>query len=126
MFNGGLSVEMISAVLYLLVVLTCVVNFFKCFRKLGWLSKRSERYVNGFNRNAGAMELMGKYFSRAFSRFINLYFLIYILNNADFVDVMTVYLVLAVGLVVHFFAGVVGGKVSYFNVGGPNGEVEEE
>jgi hypothetical protein len=126
MFNGGLSVEMISAVLYLLVVLTCVVNFFKCFRKLGWLSKRSERYVNGFNRNAGAMELMGKYFSRSFSRFINLYFLIYILNNAELVDVMTAYLVLAVGLVVHFFAGVVGGKVSYFNVGGPNGEVEEE
>ena len=123
---SGVSLGTISAVLYLLIVLTCVVNFFKCFRKLGWLSKRSERYVNGFNRNAGAMELMGKFFSRSFSRFINLYFLIYILNNASFVNVTMAYLVLAIGLVVHFFAGVVGGKVSYFNVGGPNGEVEEE
>ena len=59
---SGVSLGTISAVLYLLIVLTCVVNFFKCFRKLGWLSKRSERYVNGFNRNAGAMELMGKLF----------------------------------------------------------------
>ena len=118
----------ITSILYLIIFLTCIINFFKCFGKLGWLTKRSTRYVNGYNRNMRAMEMMGKYFSRAFSTLINGYLLIYVLQPAEASVTLTAtypYAVLGAGLVIHFLAGLIGGKVSFFNVGGPNNDVEE-
>lgn len=132
--TGALSGEMdllkiVTSLLFIILFLTCIINFFKCFGKLGWLSKRSTRYVNGYNRNMRAMEKMGKLFSCSFATFIILYVLIFFLNNVTKVEdsvKMNVYMILGVGLVIHFFGGLIGGKVSFFNVGGPNSDVEEE
>ncbi|MBQ8323455.1 MAG: hypothetical protein IJX91_05760 [Clostridia bacterium] len=119
---------LIVAVLYAFVVLTGVINFFKALGKLGWLTKRASRYVNGYNRNMRAMDDMGKIFSGSFAALVNFHLLIYILQPADAEVKLTIYAyaALAVGLVIHFLAGLIGGKVSFFNVGGPNGNVEEE
>ncbi len=116
------------AVLYAFVLLTGVINFFKSLGKLSWLTKRTSRYVNGYNRNMRAMDDMGKIFSGSFAAIINFHLLIYILQPADTQIKLTMYAyaMLAAGLLIHFLAGVIGGKVSFFNIGGPNGNVEEE
>ena len=116
--------------LYLVLLLVVVVNFFKCFSKLGWLTRRSSRYVNGYNRNMRAMEKMGKYFSSSFAAFVSIYALL-LLNPAialPVMETMTFMMMLAavgVGLFVHFVAGLIAGKVSWFDTYGNGGNVEE-
>ena len=116
------------SVLFLIAVLVCVINLFRCFSKLGWLTKRSFKYVNGYNRNMRAMDDMGKLFSGSFATIITLHFLIYLLQPSDAQIAFTLYtyIMLGAGLFIHFLAGLIGGTVSYFNVGGPGGNVEEE
>lgn len=120
--------DVIAALFYVLIVLIAVINFFKCFSKLGRLSKRSFRYVNGYNRNMQAMEDMGKRFSSSFAAIIILSLLIYILKqtNAEIALTINAYIMLGVGLLIHFVAGLIGGNVSWFDVHGNGGNVEEE
>ena len=127
-FGGAIDwIGVITAALYLWILLAVVVNFFRCFSKLGWLTKRSSRYVNGYNRNMRAMEDMGKRFSGSFAAIINLSLLIYILQpSASNVAITNyAYVTLAVGLAIHFLAGLIAGKVSWFDVHGNGGNVEE-
>ncbi len=120
--------DVIAALFYALIVLIAVINFFKCFSKLGRLSKRSSRYVNGYNRNMQAMEDMGKRFSSSFAAIIILSLLIYILKqtNAEMALTINAYITLGVGLFIHFVAGLIGGNVRWFDVHGNGGNVEEE
>ncbi|MBO5239846.1 MAG: hypothetical protein J6B56_00300 [Clostridia bacterium] len=120
-------IGLITAALYLWVLLVVVINFFRCFSKLGWLTRRSSRYVNGYNRNMRAMEDMGKRFSGSLAAIVNLSLLIYVLqpNVSDVTITNYAYITLGVGLVVHFFAGLIAGKVSWFDVQGSGGNVEE-
>ncbi len=117
----------IVGVLYAILLLKVVINFFKCFSKLGWLSKRSSRYVNGYNRNARAMSEMGKRFSNSFAGIINITLFTWIMqaSTAELALTMYAYAALAIGLGVHFIAGLIGGTVSYFDVQGNSGSVEE-
>ncbi len=120
-------IGILTAVLYLWILLVVVINFFKCFSKLGWLTRRSSRYVNGYNRNMRAMEEMGKRFSGSFAAIVNLSFLIFVLQPvaSDVTLTNTAYIALGVGLFIHFVAGLIAGKVSWFDVQGNGGNVEE-
>ncbi len=128
LFSGTFDLMgVIVAVLYLWMVLACLVNFFKCCSKFRWLTKRSWRYVNGYNRNIRAMEDIGKRFSGSFAAIVNVSFLISILqsNTSDVRVTMYAYITLAVGCIIHFIAGLIAGKVSCFDVHGNGGNVEE-
>lgn len=120
-------IDVITAALYLWILLVVVINFFRCFSKLGWLTRRSSRYVNGYNRNMRAMEDMGKRFSGSLAAIVNLSLLIYVLQpNASSVAITNnAYVTLAAGLAIHFLAGLIAGKVSWFDVHGNGGNVEE-
>ena len=126
--NGETEIAFfIVAVLYVILLLTVFFNFFRCLSKLGWLSNRSSRYVNGYNKNMRAMEQMGERFAQSFGRFVNFYLIAYLVYSADakVAIEMMAYVALGVCLVIHFIAGLTSGKVSRFNVQGVGGVVEE-
>lgn len=115
------------SVLYFFIVLTAVVNFFKCFSHVTWLSKRSLKYVNGYNLNAEAMEEIGKCFSGSFAAFIIFYLIMYLILPAGSVAfTYWTYATLGAGLFIHFLGGLVGGKVSYFETSENGYETVEE
>lgn len=118
----------IVAVLYGFVVLTGVINFLKCLGKTRTLFKGISKKQSAYNRNVYAMEEMGGIFSGSFAAIINFHFLIYILQPSDVTKKITIYAyaMLGVGLVIHFLAGVIGGKVSTFHIQRAYGTVEEE
>ncbi len=120
-------IGIIVSALYLWILLAAVINFFKALSKISWLTKKSLKYVNGYNRNISAMEDMGKRFSGSFATIINLSFLIAVLqpNTSDVTITIYAYIMLAVGLVIHFLAGLIAGKVSLFESQGNGGNVEE-
>lgn len=112
-----------NAVLYGLMLLTVVINVFRALGKLGWLFKKKASKSYGFNRNVYAMEDLGAIFSGSFASIILTYFVIAILcGGAN--PVMPMYFVLGGGIFIHFFAGIIGGKVSYFDIA--DGEISEE
>ena len=125
--SGGDIAAMIASVSYGLLLFVLVVNFFRCLGKLGWLTKRSYRYANGYNRNMRAMSDMGKAFSSSFGATIILYLQMYVLQNPANVQfaLVNACIIIAIGLVIHFIAGLASGKVSRFYVG-ETGMVEEE
>ena len=129
LFGDGRSWHaLIVSGLYGLALLTALINIFRCMGKLGWLTKRSSRYVNGFNRNMRAMEKMGKVFSGTFAMIVNVFLIIYMLQY-PWLEVefnLWAYVFLGAGVFIHFLCGLIGGTVSYFNVGGGTGEVSEE
>lgn len=132
----GANVATISAVLYAIMLLTLLINVFKILGKLGWLYKRKASLTYGFNRNALAMQSMGKIFSGSFAVVIVFNFLIALLNGTyggaklfDFAafdsllaanmfvtNLPNVLLIVAAGVVFHLFLGVWGGKISMFEI----------
>lgn len=77
----GANVATISRVLYVIVLLSVVINVFKSFGKMGWLYKKKASRTYGFNRNVYAMKAMEKNFSRTFGVVVVNYFLIILLNG---------------------------------------------
>ena len=120
-------IGIIVSALYLWIMLAAVINFFKALSKISWLTKKSLKYVNGYNRNISAMEDIGKRFSGSFATIINLSFLIAILqpNTSDVTITIYAYIIIAVGLLIHFLAGLIEGKVSGFEAPVNGGDVEE-
>ncbi len=104
------------AALYGILVLIAVIGFFAILGKLGGFSKRSLKYVDGFDRNMDALDATAKIFTSSFAAIISIHLLIWLLQPTGVkVEVtMYAYAMLAAGLVVHFLAGLIGGKVSYF------------
>ena len=115
--SGGLAgkeLTLVVAVLYGLMVLVLAINVLKSFGKLGWLFKKKASRLYGFNRNAYAMDDMGKIFSSTLATIIISHFLIALIVANVQVEKLA-YLVLAGGFFVHFFCGLLGGKVSLFD-----------
>ena len=106
--------------LMLLIMLSCVL---KSLRSLKWLFKKKASKLYGFNRNAYAMDDLGRYFSRAFASALIFHFLIVIVAGGIKGVSMLAYALVGVGLVLHLFCGLVGGKVSLFST---DGELYEE
>ena len=130
-FKGGDNrdlIAIITSVFYILLLITCLFNFLSCLGRLRSLRRKGTRYVNGYNKNMKAMEHMAKRFSGSFANIINIYLIIYIMQPTTVEKALTplAYVALAVGLFVHFLAGLVSGKVSFFNVGGERQIVTEE
>jgi hypothetical protein len=111
------------AVLYGVLLLTLLICVIKSLRSLGWLFKKKASKLYGFNRNAYAMDDMGRYFSTAFATAVSCHFLIVVLAGGVTQMNMLAYALLGVGLVVHFLCGIVGGTVSLFST---DGELYEE
>ena len=107
----------VTAVLYAILVIGCVIRFFKCFGKLGWLSKRSLKYVDGYDRNLDAMDGLGKYFSASLSAIVSISLLIWVLQAADVKVTVTMYAYAAIafGLLLHFVAGLLAGGLAYYS-----------
>ena len=120
--------DILISVLYAFIPLTALINFFKCFSHVSWLSsKKSLKYVNGYNLNMEAMDSIGKCFSGSFSAFIIFYLLIYVISPASSVTfTLWSYVALGVALFVHFIGGIVGGKISYFQESADGYERVEE
>lgn len=106
--------------LMLLIMLFCVI---KSICSLNWLFKRKASKLYGFNRNAYAMDDMGRYFSRAFASAVIFHFLIAIVAGGKVTLSMLAYALLGAGLFFHFLCGTIGGTVSLFST---DGELYEE
>lgn len=113
----------INALLYLTMLLVVVINVIRASAKLGWLFKKKVSKTYGFNRNVYAMDDLGKIFSSSYSVMLIKYFLTAMLCGVVYPNLL-MYIVFIVGALVHVFAGVVGGKVSYFNV--EEGQITED
>lgn len=109
------------AAIYAVMLLTVVINVLRSFSRLSRLFKKKASKLNGFNRNAIAMDEMGKIFSGTYCSIIVFTFMIHLIAGASFTNLF--FIAVAVGLIFHFWAGLVGGNVSLFTVGE---NVEEE
>ncbi len=116
-------ITVINAVLYTVLLLALVINVLKAISKLGWLFKRKASRTYGFNRNAYAMEDLGNLFSGSFAAIISVHFLIAVICGEYTVSPYLLIL-LGAGLVLHFFLGLVGGKIRYY--ANQDGDVVEQ
>lgn len=111
------------ALLYALLLVGILFDVLRSFGKLGWLFKRRASYSNGFNRNMYAMDDIAKRFSGTLALIVIMNLLMYMFSG-DGVKITTYgYITLAIGLFIHFVAGLLGGKVTLFTTGE---RVEEE
>lgn len=120
--------SVIIATLYLFVVLSAVINALRCLGKLGDLTQNNSRQMGRYNKTMQAMDEMGRLFSGSFAAIVIFHFLIWMFvgNSAEIALVMPfAYITLAVGLAIHFLAGLLHGKVHYFQVGGHVANVVE-
>lgn len=119
-------IDLAVVLVFAIMLLIMLVNVIRSLGKLGWLFKRRASYVNGFNRNAYAMDDMAKAFSSSFAALIVCNLIIFTLSggmaqleieNVAFDLNLLGLAPVAVGLVIHFLAGLVGGNVTLFTVG---------
>ena len=101
--------------LTLVIMLICVI---KCICSLKWLFKRKASKLYGFNRNAYAMDDMGKCFSFAFASAVSIHFLIALVMDGEVTLSLFAYAFLGFGVVLHLLCGVIGGTVSLFSTDG--------
>ena len=119
--------ELVASISYVIMLLVLLANALKSLAKFGEAAKRNDRNPKRYNKNARAMDKMGKAFSSSFAAVIILNLQTYLLQplNTITFTMMNVYIILAIGLFVHFIAGLIGSKVSRFYVQ-ESGAVEEE
>ena len=135
LFNANRNIfDVIVATLYAFVVLSAVINALRCLGKLGNLLRKNHKKIGRIKQNMQAMDDMGKLFSGSFAAIVIFHFLIYIIQpvaagaNRPAIELCMPfgYLSLGVGLVIHFFVGLIHGTVSNFDVGGHVANVVEE
>ena len=101
--------------LYSIMLLVLLINIFRAISKLGWLFKRKASKLYGFNRNMYAMDDLGKIFSSSFSAVVTVHLAIAALCGALVVEGIFAYVLLGVGVGIHFVCGIIGGNVSLFS-----------
>lgn len=111
----GLIISILFAVLVLIVVLSFIACLFGKTRKD--LAKKYTKVTNACNVNMGAMKKLGKRYSRSLSAIVSIWFIIAVLSG-DFKLGLLGYITLGVGLLIHFWAGLVEGTTSVFDVSG--------
>ena len=115
--------ELTVAALYAIMLLVLLINVIVSLSKLGWLFKKKASKLYGFNRNMYAMDDMGECFGSTFATVIVMHFQIALLAGGAKLG-MLAYITLAVGIFVHFFAGMLAGNVSLYS--SDDGVVEEK
>ncbi len=115
----------VNCALYAIILLVAVINALRGLGKLGWLFKKKGNKEHGFNRNAYAMEDLGRLFSASFVCLLINYVLIGVLCGG-FIDIAAtmMYIALAVGVVIHLLCGFIGAKVRYYDL--ENGQIVEQ
>ena len=113
----------VIATLYAVMLLVMLINVVRAGSKLTWLYKKKVSKTYGFNRNVYAMDDLGKIFSGSYAILLITYFAVAIICRVAYPNLL-MYLTFIVGALVHVFAGVVGGKASYFNV--EEGQITED
>lgn len=116
-FTGAICVDLMIAVLYIIVLLFVVINFLRSIAKFRQVWKNNSRNINMCNKNMAAMEKMGSVYSWSLSTTAVCYFLIYTLGQKPTLVMPWFYITLAVGLLIHFLGGVIGGSISLFIIG---------
>ncbi|MBQ9729019.1 MAG: hypothetical protein IJV85_05415 [Clostridia bacterium] len=113
--NKFSEIALFTVLLRMITMVVVAVNVIKALGKLGWLFKRKASRLYGFNRNAYAMEDLGKLFASSFKWLFTSTLLILVIDwSAKLVDMAVIILIVA--LVIHFFCGHVAGNVSLFNI----------
>lgn len=120
--------SVLIATLYLFVVLSAVINALRCLGKLGDLTQNNSKQMGRYNKTMQAMDEMGRLFSGSLAAIVIFHFLIWMFvgDSAKVALVMPfAYITLGAGLAIHFLAGLLHGKVHYFQVGGHVANVVE-
>lgn len=120
--NAEIVLNAVVSLFYVFMVLALLFNVIRSFAKLGWLFKRRASYTNGFNRNMYAMDDMGKRYSGSLAAIVIFSLLTYLVVGGATISKYA-YIVVGAGLVIHFFAGLIGGTVTLFTTGDT---IEEE
>ncbi len=123
-FKNNLNIfDLIVMVLYIVMAVLIVVSFFKCFTRFGKIMRRNSGNVTTCNKNLLIMEEIGNAFSGLFASYIIFNLAIYMMSYSvvpapkPFGAVSLWGIIgLAVGVLMHFIAGVLGGGVSFFIV----------
>lgn len=110
-FNLGLIKTLAIPVIYGLTLLVLFVNAIRSLAKLKCLFKRKASRTYGFNRNAFAMEDLGRIYSDNFCAIVLSTFAIYLMG-AKYLQLA--YIALGVAVFVHIVSGLSGGNVSLF------------
>ncbi len=115
----------INAFLYAIMLVAVMVNALKALGKLGWLFNKKGTKEYGFNRNAYAMEDMGRAFSGSFAWILITYLIIGLICGgfATLINTMML-IVIAAGVVIHLVCGFFGAKVRYYDL--ENGQIVEQ
>lgn len=123
----------VISTLYLFVLLATIINALRAFGKLGNLLRKNHKKVGRLKQNMQAMDDMGKRFSGSLAAIIIFHFLIYIISPLTLegrpaieLAMPFAYISIGGGLFIHFFAGLIHGTVSNFDVSGPITNVVEE
>jgi hypothetical protein len=109
--NLGIIQTLAIPVIYGLLLIVLFVNVIRCLGKLKWLYKKKASRTFGFNRNAFAMEDMGRIFSDSFCAVALATFAI-CLFGAKYLYVA--HIAAAAAIFLHLFCGLIGGTVSLF------------
>ena len=128
LFGGKVDLLSVAiATLYLFVVLSVVFNALGCLGKLGDLTQNNSKQMGRYNKTMQAMDKMGRLFSGSFAAIVIFHFLIWMfVGEAGKVALTSgAYITLVFGIAIHFFAGLLHGKVHYFQVGGQIANVVE-
>lgn len=134
--NGAMDiVGIISMVLYLLLVVLALIGFFKTCSKFGRVLRRNYKNVTTCNKNMLLMEEAGFAFSRTLVAYVVISFIITMISYAQVGKDGNVIqmpftlmglIALAVGLIIHFVCGTIGGTISIFIVGATVEERQRE
>ncbi len=111
------------ALLYGIMLLTLLANVISAFCHMGWLFKKKASKLYGFNRNMYAMDDIEKKYSSSLKTIICIYFLIAVFATNVEVNLLLAGSLLGVGVLFHFFCGLLAGHTSLFTV---DGEIIEE
>ena len=119
---GGISVYFIAAVLYIILLLTMVINLIRCFPIMKTLFKKNSKKsrpanpmveLARINKKKTSMEALGKVFSGSFATMICINFLIYLIVPFVKIEIFAV-IAVGVGVFFHMLCGVLGAKVTGF------------
>ncbi|MBR2376003.1 MAG: hypothetical protein IKA88_06915 [Clostridia bacterium] len=106
----------VAACIYALLLSTLLINLFRCFAQRGGLYRERVTREHGFNENFVHLKRIGRIFSGSFASVCNLYALIFLVCGKDYAEMQILgAATLGVGLVFHFWCGLMGGKVSLFS-----------
>lgn len=115
----------VTALLYTFILLSALVNFLGSLGQLGNLFKSTWTEEDNYNRNRNAMVKLAKKFNGTYTAMIVFGFIMHLIGGVTFTPWF--YLAVAVGLILHFWLGLVGGNVSRFVfVSTPTGKKKEE